>query len=107
MGNNNERKQHFLQHNGNHSNNNEAYTDISKSTDRKVGFAAVFEDITRRKSLPENTSIHTAEMIAIKKNNERDTKKRKNEMGNIYTLADFNARHREQQRKPSNIKSDI
>ena len=28
-------------------------------------------------------------------------------MGNIYRFIEFNARHREQQRKPSNIKSDI
>ena len=46
------RKQHFLQHKGNHSNNKEAYTDGSKSTGKKVGFAAVFKDITRRGALP-------------------------------------------------------
>ena len=38
---------------------------------------------------------------------ERDTKKRRHEMCNIYRLAEFNARHREQQRKSLNIKSDI
>ena len=32
-----ERKQHFLQHKGNHSNNKEVYTDGSQSTGRKVG----------------------------------------------------------------------
>ena len=48
IGNDSKRKQHFLQHKGNHSNNKEAYTDKSKSTERKVGFAAVFVDITRR-----------------------------------------------------------
>ena len=45
--NDNERKQRFLQHKGNYSNNNEAYTDGTKSTGRKVGFAAVFENIAR------------------------------------------------------------
>ena len=44
----------------------EAYTDGSKSTGRKIGFAAEFADITRRETLPEETSIHTAEMKAIK-----------------------------------------
>ena len=34
--NDNERKQRFLQHKGNYSNNNEAYTDGTKSTGRKV-----------------------------------------------------------------------
>ena len=38
-----------------------------------------------------------------KNSNERDTKKRGHEIGNIYRLAEFNAGHREQ-RKPSNIK---
>ena len=36
-----------------------------------------------------------------------DTKKRGHEMGNIYRLLEFNARHGYQQRKPSNIKSDM
>ena len=60
------RKQHFLQHKGNHSNNKKAYTDRSMSTGRKVGFAAVFVDIARRGGLPKEASIHTAEMTAIK-----------------------------------------
>ena len=37
--NNSKSKQHFSQHKGNYSNNKEAYTDRSKSTGRKVGFA--------------------------------------------------------------------
>ena len=63
MGNDSERKQHFLQHKENYSNNKEPR---SKSTGRKVGFPAVFADITRRRSLPEEASILTAEMTAIK-----------------------------------------
>ena len=47
-GSDNERKQHFLQHKEKHKDTKEAYTDGSKSTGRKVGFAAVFTDITRR-----------------------------------------------------------
>ena len=92
--NDSERKQYFLQHKENHSNKKEAYTDGSKSTGRKVGFAAVFTDITRRGALPEEASIHTVEM-------------RRHEMGNIYRFTEFNACHQELQRKPSNIKSDI
>ena len=36
------------QHKGKHSNNKETYTDVSKSIGRKLGFAAVFADISRR-----------------------------------------------------------
>ena len=46
--------------------NKEAYTDGSKSTGRKVGFAVAFMDNTRREPLPKEASIHTAEMTAIK-----------------------------------------
>ena len=65
-GNYSKRKQHLLEHKEKHSNNKEAYTDGSKSTGRKLSFAAVLEGITRRGTLPEEASIHTAEMIAIK-----------------------------------------
>ena len=65
-GNDSERKHYFLQHKGNHSNFKETYTNGSKSTGRKVGFAAVFADITRRGAIPEEAPIHTAEMTAIK-----------------------------------------
>ena len=34
-------------------------------------------------------------------------KRREHEMDNIYRLAEFNAGHQEQQRNPSNIKSEI
>ena len=64
-GNDNKRKQH-LQHKGKHSNNKEVYTDGSKSTARKVDFAAVFADIRRRGVLKKETSIHTPEITAIK-----------------------------------------
>ena len=60
------RKQHFLQHNENHDNNQEAYTDGSKSTGRKAGFAAIYVEITRKGAQPEKASIYTAEMTAIK-----------------------------------------
>ena len=81
--NDNERKQHFLQH----KSNKEAFTDGSKSIGRKVGFAAVFTDTTRRGALPGEASIHTAEMTAMK---------RGFEMGYIYRFAELNASHREQ-----------
>ena len=37
-----------------------------RAQDGKVGFAAVFPDITRRMALFKEKSIHTAEMTAIK-----------------------------------------
>ena len=64
--NNSERKKHFLQHKGNYNNNKEAYIDESKSTGRKVGFAAVIADIIKGGVLPEEASVHTAEITAIK-----------------------------------------
>ena len=47
-GNESEKKQHFLQQKGKHGSSKEAYMDGSKSTGRKVGYAAVFTDTTRR-----------------------------------------------------------
>ena len=41
-------------------------TVIAKNTGRKVGFAAVFADITIRGALPDEAFIHTAEMTTIK-----------------------------------------
>ena len=38
----------------------------------KVGYAAVFTDTTRRGTLPEEASIHTAEMTAMKEMKERE-----------------------------------
>ena len=64
--NDSKRKQYFLQQKGNHSNNKETYTDGSKSTGRKVGFAEVFVDITRRGALPDEAFIYTAEITAMK-----------------------------------------
>ena len=90
--NDNERKQHFFQHKEKHKINKEAFTDGSKSTGRKVGFAAVFTDTTRRGALPEEASIHTAEMTAIK----IAMKERGFEMGYIYRFAELNASHQEQ-----------
>ena len=43
----NEREQ-FLQHEEKHENTKEAYTDRSQSIGKKLGFAAVFTNITRR-----------------------------------------------------------
>ena len=63
--NNNEKKQHFLQHKERHKITKEAYTDGSKSIRWKLGFSAVFTYITRRESLLEEASIQTSEMTAI------------------------------------------
>ena len=60
------------QHKGNHSNNKEAYTDGLKSTRRKVKFAEIFTDIIRSGALPEEASIHIAEMIAMKEIQKRE-----------------------------------
>ena len=65
-GNESETKQHFLQYKGKYGSSKEAYTDGSKSTGRKLGYAAVFTDTTRRGALPVEASIHTAEIIAMK-----------------------------------------
>ena len=61
-----ERKQQFLQHKGKHGSSKKNYTDKLKSTGRKVSYAAVFTDTTRRGALPEEAFIYTAEMTAIK-----------------------------------------
>ena len=57
------KKQHFLQHK--EKNTKETYTDGSKSTTRKVCFAMVFTNITRRGAFPKDATIHTAEMTVI------------------------------------------
>ena len=72
IGSESERKQHFLQLKGKYSSSKEAFTNRSKSTGRKVGCAAVFTDITRRGTLPEEASIHTPEMTAMKEIKERE-----------------------------------
>ena len=38
----------------------------------KVGYAAVFTDSTRKEAFPEEASIHTAEMTAMKEIKGRD-----------------------------------
>ena len=48
------------------------YTDVSKSTGKKVGLAAVFTNIIRRVALFDEASIHTAKMTKIKKSIKRD-----------------------------------
>ena len=60
------KKQHFLQHKEWHKNTKETYIDGSKSIGGKVGFAAVLTDITRIGFLSEESSIHTAEITAVK-----------------------------------------
>ena len=47
---------------------------------RKVGFAAVFMDIIRRGTLPEEASIHIAEITAL-----REIQKREDMRWAIYT----------------------
>ena len=44
----------------------EAYTNRIKSIGKKVSFVAAFQDITIRRTLFEEASIHTAEMTRIK-----------------------------------------
>ena len=74
-----------LQHKKNHKNTKEDYTHKSKSIGEKIGFSAVFADITRSETLPEEASIHKAEMTAIKIGMREIQKKRRHEMGNINT----------------------
>ena len=49
-----------------HIKNKEVYIDESKSTGRKVGFAAGFADITRRRALLEEASFHAGKVTAVK-----------------------------------------
>ena len=58
--------------------------DGSKNTIFKVGFAALFLDITIKGALPEEASVHTAEMIAIKPTL-KDIQKREDMRWVIYT----------------------
>ena len=60
------------------------YTDESKNPEIKVGLTAVFEDATRRGTLSEEASIHTAEMTAIKIAL-KEIKKNKGDSWVIYT----------------------
>ena len=51
INNDNEKKLHFLQHKEKYKDTKETYTDRLKSKRKKVDFAAVFTDITRRQTL--------------------------------------------------------
>ena len=72
-----------------------------KSIAQKIGFAALYIDITRK------GAIQTAEMTAIKIVLKEIHKKRRQKMCNIYRLSELCAVHQIQQRKSPNIKSDI
>ena len=96
FGNDNERKQHFLQHKEKYKSNKKAFTDGSKSVVRKVGFAAVITDTTRKWALPEEASIYTAVMTSIKIAMKEIGKREDFEMGYIYRFTELNASHREQ-----------
>ena len=61
--NNDEKRQHFLQHKEKHKNTREAYR---QEKGKRVCFAAVFTDITRKGVLSEEASIHTAEITALR-----------------------------------------
>ena len=69
-----ERKQHKK------SNNKEAYSDGSKTTGSKVGFVAVFMDITRKEALPEK-NLHSHS----RNESNKDIQKRENMRWVIYT----------------------
>ena len=69
--NDSEKKQRFLQHKGNRSNNKETYTDRSKSTGRKVGFAAV-EMTAIKKAMRWVIYTHLlSSMLAIRNNRQK------------------------------------
>ena len=67
-----------------HGSSKEPYTDGSKSIESKVGYAAVYTDTARRGALPEEVSIHTAEMTTIK-TVMKEIKKREDMKWVIYT----------------------
>ena len=58
-------KKQFAKHNKK-QNMKEPYANGSNNIGRKVGFTVVFTDIIRRRVLPEESSIQTAEMATIK-----------------------------------------
>ena len=60
-----------------------------ESNIKKVGFAAVLADITRRRVLPEEASIHITEMTATK-TGKRQIQKREDMRWVIYILTELN-----------------
>ena len=74
-----------MQYKVKHRNTKEAYTDDSKIMGKKVGFAAVFMNVIRRAALPEEASIHTTEMTAIKIAL-KEIHKRQDKMGNAVYI---------------------
>ena len=67
-----------------------------------MSFAAVFVDIIKRGEIPEKASIHTAEMTAM-----REIQKGKDTRWVLYTDLLSSMLAIENNREPSNIKSDI
>ena len=75
--------------------------------DRVRAKAAVITDTTTKWVLPEDASIHTAEVTEIKITLKEIHKKRKQKMGNIYNLSELYKVHRIQQRKSPVVNLDI
>ena len=99
--NNDKEKQEFLQHKKKYKNTKSLHRWVEECS-----FAAVLTDITRRRVLPEKSSIHTAERTAMKIAL-KEIHKREDERRVIYIDSEFYAIHWIQQRKLSNIKSNI
>ena len=69
------RKKHILQHKKTHL-KKETYTDRLKTIGKKVGFATIFTNTTRKGALPKKASIHTVKKTAIKMALKRSTNNR-------------------------------
>ena len=79
-----------------HNNNKETNMDGSKSTGMEGRYCSSIRkhaNITRREALPEEASIHTIEMTAMK-----ELKEREDIRWVIYKLVELNAGHREKQK---------
>ena len=61
-----------------------------KNIRKKLGFAAVCTDITKRGAVPEKVSIHTGKMKTIKITL-KEIQKREKKMGNIYSFLELYA----------------
>ena len=70
-----EKTQSFLQDKEKYGNNKKAHTDGLNIMGRKVGFAALFADIVKREALPNEASILTDKITALREIHEREDKR--------------------------------
>ena len=96
--NNDKEKKTTLQHKKRHEYTKELHTDQFKSIWKKVGFAAVILDTTRRGGLPEEAFIYKVKMTAIKVALKEIHKSEDNRLI-IHKLSELYAVHKMQKKK--------